>query len=89
MCCPIASRWSSCRNWSAGESTACGCPFAPRATGNIATEDLVYMLHRSGVDTGVDLDAAIRAAEWLEAQLGHGVPGQVMKAGGFPAPRAA
>lgn len=61
-----------------------GCPFAPRATGNIATEDLVYMLDRSGVDTGVNLDAAIRAAEWLEAKLGHGVPGQVMKAGGFP-----
>ena len=66
-----------------------GCPFAPRATGNIATEDLVYMLDRSGIDTGVDLDAAIRAAEWLEAQLGHAVPGQVMKAGGFPAPQAA
>lgn len=66
-----------------------GCPFAPRATGNIATEDLVYMLDRSGIETGVDLDAAIRAAEWLEAQLGHSIPGQVMKAGGFPAPRAA
>lgn len=62
-----------------------GCPFAPRATGNIATEDLVYMLERSGIDTGVDLDAAIQTAEWLELQLGHAVPGQVMKAGGFPA----
>lgn len=66
-----------------------GCPFAPRATGNIATEDLVYMLDRSGLATGVDLDAAIRAAEWLEQKLGHGVPGQVMKAGGFPTPQAA
>jgi hydroxymethylglutaryl-CoA lyase len=66
-----------------------GCPFAPRATGNVATEDLVYMLERSGIETGVDLDAVIRAARWLEAQLGHAVPGQVMKAGGFPAPRAA
>jgi hydroxymethylglutaryl-CoA lyase len=66
-----------------------GCPFAPRATGNVATEDLVYMLERSGVATGVDLDAAIRAAEWLEARLGHPVPGQVMKAGGFPSARAA
>ncbi|MCC1493476.1 hydroxymethylglutaryl-CoA lyase [Cognatishimia sp. F0-27] len=66
-----------------------GCPFAPRATGNIATEDLVYMLDRSGVETGVDLDAAIRAAEWLEDALGHPVPGQVMKAGGFPSPQAA
>ncbi len=66
-----------------------GCPFAPRATGNIATEDLVYMLDRSGVKTGVDLDAAIRAAEWLEAKLGHAVPGQVMKAGAFPKVQAA
>lgn len=66
-----------------------GCPFAPRATGNIATEDLVYMLDRSGVETGVDLDRAIEAASWLEAQLGHDAPGMVMKAGGFPAPRAA
>lgn len=62
-----------------------GCPFAPRATGNIATEDLVYMLDRSGVETGVDLDRAIAAAEWLEAELGKTVPGMVMKAGGFPA----
>lgn len=61
-----------------------GCPFAPRATGNIATEDLVYLLDRSGIATGIDLQSAIRAAEWLEAQLGHTVPGMVMKAGGFP-----
>lgn len=66
-----------------------GCPFAPRATGNIATEDLLYMLDRSGIRTGMDLAACIEAAEWLEAQLGHGVPGMVMKAGGFPAPQAA
>jgi hydroxymethylglutaryl-CoA lyase len=66
-----------------------GCPFAPRATGNIATEDLAYMLARSGIATGVDLDQAIAAAEWLESQLGHTVPGMVMKAGGFPAPMAA
>ncbi|MCY4304866.1 MAG: hydroxymethylglutaryl-CoA lyase [Aestuariivita sp.] len=61
-----------------------GCPFAPNATGNIATEDLVYMLKRSGLPTGIDLDAAIDAAKWLEEQLGHSVPGQVMKAGRFP-----
>ena len=66
-----------------------GCPFAPRATGNVPTEDLVYMLERAGFDTGVDLDAAIAAAEWLEARLGHPVPGMVMKAGGFPARPAA
>lgn len=61
-----------------------GCPFAPRATGNIATEDLAYMLNRAGIATGLDLPACIAAAEWLEAQLGHGVPGMVMKAGPFP-----
>ncbi len=61
-----------------------GCPFAPRATGNIATEDLVYMLERSGVSTGMSLDQAVEAAEWLEKQLGKTVPGLVMKAGGFP-----
>jgi hydroxymethylglutaryl-CoA lyase len=62
-----------------------GCPFAPRATGNIATEDLVYMLERSGVRTNVSLDAAIETAQWLEGQLGKVLPGQLMKAGGFPA----
>lgn len=62
-----------------------GCPFAPRATGNIATEDLVYMLERSGIDTGMSLPQSIKAAEWLEAQLGKTVPGMVMKAGVFPA----
>lgn len=66
-----------------------GCPFAPAATGNIATEDLVYMLDRAGVATGLDLDACIDAARWLEGRLGHGIPGQVMKAGGFPVPTPA
>ncbi|MCR9138529.1 MAG: hydroxymethylglutaryl-CoA lyase [Alphaproteobacteria bacterium] len=61
-----------------------GCPFAPRATGNIATEDLVYMFERAGVSTGIDLDAAIGLAQWLEKKLGITAPGQVMRAGGFP-----
>ena len=61
-----------------------GCPFAPKATGNIATEDLVYMLERSGVETGIDLDACIATANWLEGELAHPLPGMVMKAGGFP-----
>ena len=60
-----------------------GCPFAPRATGNIATEDLVYLLHGEGVDTGIDLDALIGAAEWLEGVLGRELPGQVYRAGSF------
>ncbi len=62
-----------------------GCPFAPRATGNIATEDLVYLLHGMGHDTGVDLDALIECAAWLSAQLGKELPGQVYKAGNFEA----
>ncbi len=61
-----------------------GCPFAPRATGNIATEDLVYMLERAGVQTGVDIDAAISAANFVEQCLDKTVPGMVMKAGVFP-----
>lgn len=62
-----------------------GCPFAPRATGNIATEDLAFMLARSGVETGLDVDALLAAAEWLEGQLGRPVPSLLSKAGVFPA----
>ena len=58
-----------------------GCPFAPRATGNIATEDLVYLLHGEGVETGVDLGALIGVAEWLETILGRELEGQVYRAG--------
>ena len=61
-----------------------GCPFAPRATGNIATEDLVYMLEGDGVETGVDLDALIAISEWLEATLGRPLEGQLYRAGRFP-----
>ena len=61
-----------------------GCPFAPRATGNIATEDLVYMLEGDGVDTGVDLDALIAISEWLETTLGRPLEGQLYRAGRFP-----
>jgi (R)-citramalyl-CoA lyase len=60
-----------------------GCPFAPRATGNIATEDLVYLLHGIGYETGIDLDALIEVAAWLAQQLGKELPGQVYKAGNF------
>jgi isopropylmalate/homocitrate/citramalate synthase len=60
-----------------------GCPFAPRATGNISTEDLVYMLHGEGIETGIDLDALIRVAEWLEVVLGRQLEGQVYRAGTF------
>jgi isopropylmalate/homocitrate/citramalate synthase len=62
-----------------------GCPFAPGATGNIATEDLVYLLHGEGVDTGIDLDALIEVSHWLAEQLGHDIPGRVQRAGDFTA----
>lgn len=58
-----------------------GCPFAPGATGNICTEDLVYLLHESGVETGIDLNALIHVAQRTEQALGQPLPGQVMKAG--------
>jgi isopropylmalate/homocitrate/citramalate synthase len=60
-----------------------GCPFAPRATGNIATEDLVYLLDNEGVETGIDLDALIGVADWLSKTLGRELPGLVQRAGNF------
>jgi isopropylmalate/homocitrate/citramalate synthase len=60
-----------------------GCPFAPRATGNVATEDLVYLLEGEGVETGVDLDALISVSEWLEGLLGRPLEGYVYRAGPF------
>jgi len=62
-----------------------GCPFAPRATGNVATEDLVYLLHREGVETGIELEALIEVAEWLSGLLGRTLEGRVYRAGVFPA----
>ncbi len=61
-----------------------GCPFAPRATGNIATEDLAHMFERSGIRTGIDLGALIGASDWLAEALGHGVPSLVPKARPVP-----
>jgi hydroxymethylglutaryl-CoA lyase len=61
-----------------------GCPFAPAATGNIPTEDLVYMLQRSGYETGISLTEAIATGRWLQEQLGRPVPGMLVKAGEFP-----
>jgi hydroxymethylglutaryl-CoA lyase len=62
-----------------------GCPFAPAATGNIPTEDLLYMLSRNGIETGVDLERTMATARWLEEQLGRKVPGLLTRAGNFPA----
>lgn len=60
-----------------------GCPFAPRATGNVPTEDLVYLLHGMGVQTGIDLEALIAAAHWLSERLRKELPGMVSRAGDF------
>jgi len=63
-----------------------GCPFAPNATGNIATEDLVYMLERGGFETGLDLAALIETAQWIAGKLGKPAPSALSRAGGFPRP---
>ena len=65
-----------------------GCPFAPEATGNVPSEDLIYKLHRISYDTGIDLDRLAAAARWLESRLGHPVPGLYAKAGPFPRDRS-
>jgi len=61
-----------------------GCPFSPRATGNVATEDLVYLLEGEGVDTGIDVDALVAVSGWLEGLLGRTLEGYVYRAGSWP-----
>jgi isopropylmalate/homocitrate/citramalate synthase len=61
-----------------------GCPFSPRATGNVATEDLVYLLEGEGVETGVDLDALVAVSQWLEGILGRPLEGYLYRAGSWP-----
>ncbi len=58
-----------------------GCPFAPGATGNICTEDLVFLLHEMGIETGIDLEKLCQVAKHVEQVIGRPLPGQVMKAG--------
>ncbi|ULH16106.1 hydroxymethylglutaryl-CoA lyase [Deinococcus sp. KNUC1210] len=65
-----------------------GCPFAPRATGNIATEDLGYLLREMGIQTGLELDGLLDISRWLGEQLGHDVPGLLVKAGDIGAGNA-
>jgi hydroxymethylglutaryl-CoA lyase len=62
-----------------------GCPFAPNATGNVATEDLVYLFDRTGVTTGLHLRELVDTTAWLEQKLGKGLPGALLRAGSFPA----
>lgn len=61
-----------------------GCPFAPNATGNVATEDLIYMFDRMGVTTGLDARAVTETVSWLEERLGKRLPGALLRAGPFP-----
>lgn len=63
-----------------------GCPFAPGAAGNVATEDVVYMLERAGIETGLDLSSLIETNHWLSSVMGKDLPAMVAKSGGFPAP---
>lgn len=97
---PVRAHFHNTRNagianvWAAVEAGAAtidaslggigGCPFAPKATGNVPTEDVLYLLSRSGVGTGVDLDRTIEAAQWLSTLLGRTLPGMVSRAGPFP-----
>jgi isopropylmalate/homocitrate/citramalate synthase len=62
-----------------------GCPYAPRASGNVATEDLAYLLEHEGIETGVDLDTLIAISTWLEGIFGRKLEGQLYRAGDFPA----
>jgi hydroxymethylglutaryl-CoA lyase len=86
----VANGWAACEAGIETLDTSVaglgGCPFAPRATGNVATEDVVYTLHRSGVDTGIDLNKLIEISAWLETILGRRTPAMVSQAGIFPTP---
>ncbi|HEU0305004.1 MAG TPA: hydroxymethylglutaryl-CoA lyase [Gaiellaceae bacterium] len=86
IACAYAALRAGATVFDASVGGAGGCPFAPNATGNVATEDLVYLLHGEGVETGIDLDTLTEVARWLEGQLGHGLDGLVHRAGTFPSP---
>jgi len=80
----VAALESGVRLFDASVGGLGGCPYAPRATGNIATEDLVWLLEAEGAETGIDLDALIRTSEWLEGILGRRLEGYLYRAGPWP-----
>jgi hydroxymethylglutaryl-CoA lyase len=86
IACAYAALNAGATVFDASVGGAGGCPFAPNATGNVATEDIVYMLQGEGVDTGIDIDALIEVARWLEGQLGRGLDGLVHRSSPFPPP---
>ena len=88
IACAYAGLTAGATVFDASVGGAGGCPFAPNATGNVATEDLVYLLHGEGVETGIDVDALIAVANWLGDQLGRRLDGLVHRAGPFPPSRA-
>jgi isopropylmalate/homocitrate/citramalate synthase len=81
IACAYAALNAGATVFDASVGGAGGCPFAPNATGNVATEDLVYFLHGEGVETGIDIEALIEVALWLEEQLGRRLDGLVHRAG--------
>ena len=82
-----ANAWAAyeagCRSFDAALGGLGGCPFAPNASGNVATEDLIYLFERSGIATSLDLDAARAANGWLAGVMGRGLPSRVGRAGDF------
>lgn len=81
LACAYAGLGAGVRHYESSIGGLGGCPFVPRATGNVSTEDMVYMFHECGVETGTDLDRLIEAAQLAETIVGRELPGQVMKAG--------
>jgi hydroxymethylglutaryl-CoA lyase len=80
----VAAVEAGVRTLDASIGGAGGCPFAPNATGNVATEDLVYLFDRMGIPTGFDLGSLSETVGWLEARLGKQLPGALLRAGAFP-----
>ncbi|WP_353204369.1 hydroxymethylglutaryl-CoA lyase [Sphingomonas sp.] len=84
----IANVWAAVEAGAATIDTALGglggCPFAPGAAGNVATEDAIYLLDRSGITTGLDLAGASAASLWLSDIMGKSLPGRLARTGGFP-----
>ena len=83
----VAASAVGIRSFDASVGGAGGCPFAPNATGNVATEDLLYLFDRMSVDTGIDPFETIETARWLAGQLGRELPGAVARAGWWPRPQ--
>ena len=87
LACVLAAVQAGVRQIDAAAGGLGGCPFAPGASGNIATEEVVYLLEESGIPTGLDLDAVLAAAAVVERAVGHAVPSNLLRAGGRSVPR--